>query len=149
MNGGGMVGKMNPNSQGHGLGWESSEQDGRRRVAHGGSLAGFSAMYARHPDFAAVVHAILALLKAILMLPGRALEHRGWTIANIRVHSLRQSRHAARRAACLPLGNFLSKTFLSPPRGTAPHACHPMTKSITTGGVRVISCPCSGQSPNV
>ncbi|MBL8518321.1 MAG: beta-lactamase family protein [Betaproteobacteria bacterium] len=46
----GSVGKMNPNSLGYGIGWEISEQDGRRRVAHGGSLAGFRTMYARYPD---------------------------------------------------------------------------------------------------
>lgn len=46
----GSVGKMNAASLGYGLGWEISEQDGRRRVAHGGTLAGFRTMYARYPD---------------------------------------------------------------------------------------------------
>jgi D-alanyl-D-alanine carboxypeptidase len=46
----GKAGKMNPASQGYGLGWEISEVDGQRRVAHGGSLAGFRTMYARYPD---------------------------------------------------------------------------------------------------
>lgn len=46
----GSIGKMNPNSEGYGLGWELSQVDGRRRVAHGGSLAGFRTMYARYPD---------------------------------------------------------------------------------------------------
>ncbi len=46
----GSVGKMSPTSLGYGLGWEISEQDGRRRLAHGGSLAGFRTMYARYPD---------------------------------------------------------------------------------------------------
>jgi len=46
----GTVGKMNPASEGYGFGWELSQVDGRRRVAHGGSLAGFRTIYARYPD---------------------------------------------------------------------------------------------------
>jgi len=46
----GTAGKMNPASQGYGLGWEIGEVDGRRRMSHGGSLAGFRTIYARYPD---------------------------------------------------------------------------------------------------
>ena len=46
----GATGKMNPASSGYGLGWEIGELDGRRRLSHGGSLAGFRTIYARYPD---------------------------------------------------------------------------------------------------
>lgn len=46
----GKPGTMNPAALGYGLGWEISEVDGRRRVVHGGSLAGFRTIYARYPD---------------------------------------------------------------------------------------------------
>ncbi|MDX2220011.1 MAG: serine hydrolase domain-containing protein [Burkholderiales bacterium] len=46
----GTVGKMNPNSAGYGLGWELFDAEGKRRVAHGGTLAGFRTMWARYPD---------------------------------------------------------------------------------------------------
>lgn len=35
---------------GYGLGWQLSQFQGQRRVAHGGSLAGFRSMHARYPD---------------------------------------------------------------------------------------------------
>ncbi len=35
---------------GYGLGWVLSQFQGQRRVAHGGSLAGFRSMHARYPD---------------------------------------------------------------------------------------------------
>jgi len=46
----GKVGKMREGSFGYGFGWELGELEGMRRVAHGGSLAGFRTMYARYPD---------------------------------------------------------------------------------------------------
>lgn len=44
------LGKMRDGAMGYGMGWELSELEGMRRVAHGGSLAGFRTMYARYPD---------------------------------------------------------------------------------------------------
>jgi D-alanyl-D-alanine carboxypeptidase len=46
----GSAGKMSPTSLGYGQGWEINEANGRRRVAHGGSLAGFRSIYSRYPD---------------------------------------------------------------------------------------------------
>ncbi len=42
--------RSSENSLGYGFGWDVSMIDGRRRVAHGGALAGFRTMYARYPD---------------------------------------------------------------------------------------------------
>ena len=46
----GSAGKMNPASLSYGLGWEIGDVDGRRRLSHGGSLAGFRTIYARYPE---------------------------------------------------------------------------------------------------
>ncbi|MBN8505724.1 MAG: beta-lactamase family protein [Burkholderiales bacterium] len=46
----GSLGKMRADSGGYGLGWELREVQGWRRVAHGGSLAGFRTQYARYPE---------------------------------------------------------------------------------------------------
>lgn len=42
--------RSSENSFGYGMGWDVAVIDGRRRVAHGGALAGFRTMYARYPD---------------------------------------------------------------------------------------------------
>lgn len=42
--------KRSENSLGYGLGWDVSLIDGKRRVAHGGALAGFRTIYSRYPD---------------------------------------------------------------------------------------------------
>jgi CubicO group peptidase (beta-lactamase class C family) len=46
----GQPAKRSEDSLGYGFGWDVSLVDGKRRVAHGGSLAGFRTLYARYPD---------------------------------------------------------------------------------------------------
>jgi D-alanyl-D-alanine carboxypeptidase len=46
----GSLGKLRRDAIGYGLGWEVSELEGKRVLAHGGSLAGFRTRYTRFPD---------------------------------------------------------------------------------------------------
>lgn len=46
----GKAARSSESSLGYGMGWDVAVIDGRRRVAHGGALAGFRTMYARYPD---------------------------------------------------------------------------------------------------